>query len=182
MKTKTKAQLRVEIAKDVLKQIKAKKITIECGAYFTYKTKKGAQYKGRQLQEVLPKLKECKVCALGSLFYSHIIKNNDFKISANGLGGTDLNGHGDRLRNSILGFSEAQLELIECAFESNDYYMMCSERGTYSGKVISSAISYRSTHDLSNGSVFDKDPKKNDKPALIHIMKNVIKNKGTFKP
>ncbi len=164
---KTKAELCVEIAKDVLLQIKSKKIVAEAGVYFILKTK--SQFKGKQLQEVLPRIKKCEVCALGSLFYSFINKHNDFKIDDEGLDMTSF--HHSDMRSRITMFPIANLELIECAFENRDVYDSCENRGHYAWKTIIKAKKYRGINLLLN-----------DEKALIHIMKNIIRNKGTFKP
>ncbi len=145
---KSKAQLRVEIAKDVLKHIKAEKIVTEKLVYF--EASSDSSHCGEQLKDVLPKLNDCRVCALGGMFYAHVNRNNKYQIN------TDYRNdivkvHSDDMRNELSMFSNTQLWKIEISFECDD--------------------SYRREHDL----IEDED-------ALIHIMKNIIKNKGTFKP
>ena len=169
MKTKTKAQLRIEIAKDVLKHIKANRITVETGDYFEPKVRGNAIYKGKQLKEVLPKLKECRVCALGGLFYSYVSKYNNFQIDVNGIGWTDF--YGGEMRELMGMFSKHQLYLIECAFERDDIQENCLRSGKFKILTTELAINYRYRNGIEN-----------DEEALIHIMKNIIRNKGTFKP
>ena len=80
---KTKAEQRIEIAKDVLKHIKANKIIAKTRTYF--KPKVRGKHAGKQLKEILPKIRECKVCALGSIFYSYINRYNNFVIPELGI-------------------------------------------------------------------------------------------------
>jgi len=166
-KIKTKAQLRIEIAKDVLKHIKANKIIAETGTYFEPKIK--AEYKGKQLQEVLPKIKECTVCALGGLFYSYVGKHNNFQIDQEGLSETEFNDY--EMRDLMSMFSKHQLYLIECAFEGKDIRNRCHYNSNIAPSTRRNAQYYKDTNEIND-----------DEEALIHIMKNIIRNKGTFKP
>jgi len=168
---KNKAQLRVEIAKDVLKHIKAEKITARTGSYFHPLVKNSARYKGKQLQEVLPKLKECKVCALGGMFYAFVDKYNNFTISESGIWYTTW--RPGTMRELLDMFSKDQLYLIECAFEADDIEDNCRYRSKYKASEYHIAESFRKTNGI--------DPHESKK-ALILIMKNIIRNKGTFKP
>ena len=146
MKTKTKAQLRIEIAKDVLKHIKANKIIAKTGVYFHAKAEK-AHY-DEQLQDVLPELKQCMVCALGGLFYGYVKRHNNYTIDDSG---TTIIVDSWSMSNLMTMFSQTQLLKIECAFEHT--------------------TDYRDKHNLED-----------DDKALARIMKNIISNKGTFKP
>ena len=190
MKKKTKPQLRVEIAKDVLKHIGDGRIVAEAGTYFLPKpSRKNAKYKGEQLQKVLPKLKECKVCALGGLFYGFIGKHNNFEVSTSGLDQTMFNNN--MMRRMLMDMFEIhQLYLIECAFESCDIAGQCYYNKYYKESTISRAEAYRKKNKLEYAKVGTKEYEKNydamnykaDSKALTHIMKNIITNKGTFKP
>ena len=171
MKTKrlTNPEKRVLIAKDVIKLIKADKIIIKRGRYFY--TGLTPTYKGKQLKDILPKIKKCEVCALGGLFYSYVSKYNNYEINYDGLRYIDE--MDDEMRDLLKDiFSVKQLRLIECAFEMIDVENACKSEG-YSWKTIQRAKDYREYYDLQ----FKKD----DDQALIHIMKNIISNKGVFK-
>ena len=149
MKTKTKkskAELRIEIAKDVLKHTKTDKIIARTGVYFNAQAET-AHY-DEQLQDVLPELKECEVCALGGLFYSYVKRHNNYTIDDPG---TTIIVDSFSMVNLMTMFSSIQLFKIECAFEHT--------------------TSYRDEYKLAD-----------DDKALTHIMKNIIANKGTFKP
>ncbi len=146
---KTKAAQRVEIAKDVLKWIKAEKLTIQAhSCYFDAKPiNSNYQYVGKQLKQVLPKLKKCTVCALGSLFYANIMRYNKNEIKY-GISGVGFSGE---IRRTLKMFSRPMMNDIERSFEGNN--------------------TYRADNKLHSSET-----------ALIHIMNNIISNKGTFKP
>jgi len=168
MKTKrlTKPEKRVLIAKDVIKLIKAKKIAIKTGNYF--QTGSINPHAHEQLNKVLPKIKNCEVCALGGLFYSYVSKYNNYEIGGGGL--IHMNNKDNEMRDLLNDiFSKKQLNLIECAFEEDDVNSHCMW-SLCSDEIIIRAEAYRSNHDL-----YDDDK------ALIHIMKNIISNKGVFK-
>ena len=166
---KTKAEQRIEIAKDVLKHIKANKIIAKTRTYF--KPKVRGKHAGKQLKEILPKIRECKVCALGSIFYSYINRYNNFVIPE--LGISEVEDMDIEMRELMSMFPESQLHLIETAFESKKF---CSrgDMKIYSYETIDKAIDYRYRNNI--GWIYG------DEKALIHIMKNIIKNGGNFKP
>jgi len=177
MRKKTIQQQRIEIAKDVIKHVKAKRITAECREYFRPVAKnKNALYKGQQLQDVLPKLKECHVCVLGGIFYSWVLRHNEFLISKGGI--NEVRGDSFKMREIITVFTDAQLELIECAFESADIGCHCYETGVYSHSTILRAEDYRDRHNIA----WSVKGAKEDSILLLHIMNNIIRNNGTFKP
>lgn len=159
----SKAEKRVQIAKDVLLQIEAKRIKPQAGVYIQAKVKNtfafGKEWddpiinEKEQVQDTL-KNATCDACALGSMFICAVdrhdrlrIKNlNTFAVSAYPkdknaeieLGGSDMYDYLSKF------FSSDQLVAIEDAFEG-DY------------KDISS-----------------------DKKRLKAIMNNIIKNNGKF--
>ncbi len=171
---KTKAAQRVEIAKDVIKHIKAKKITTKSWTYFDASNL--SKYSGKQLKEVLPKLKKCEVCALGGMFYSYVNRYNDFTVPKSTNGDVEIRDYD--MRNVMKIFTTPQLYLIETAFEGKDVnWNQCRNKTNLADSTIEKAIDYRTR----NGFPLAKIGSKGDK-ILIHIMNNIIKNKGTFKP
>ncbi len=148
MKTKAeqRAEQRIEIAKDVLKWIRTGMIVaITSNAYFRPLTNN--KYNGKQLKDVLPKIKKCEVCAKGAMFYAHVMRHNDLVIPESGV--ANMNYYGEECLNLTM-FTETMLGKIEDAFEDGEY----TEK-----------------HNLET-----------DENTLKHIMNNIIKNKGTFKP
>ena len=166
---KTKPELRIEIARDVLKHIKAKRIIIQHQTYFLASSKK--HHEGKQLKDVLSEIKECKVCALGGMFYSYVSKYNNYTIPEHGI--KDIDYKASSMRNLLSMFTKPQLHLIETAFEEQQW-CDASDLIKYSHETINRALGFRNRNGI-NWRAGDED-------ALIHIMKNIIRNKGTFKP
>ena len=74
MKTKlSKSQMRVAIAKDVIKQLKAG-VYIPAGTYFWVATEGtfSGLLSNENVQEEVLKLQDCKVCAIGAAFVSGV--------------------------------------------------------------------------------------------------------------
>jgi len=174
-----KAQQRVEIAKDVIKMVKAGKIIAQRGTYFRSSdevlTKEGAD-----LQKLLcsSKTNTCEVCGIGAAFYSLVRKADRFKLSGNMLndawwddreGIKELSGIGDDDMRKLLRkhFSSKQLTLIETAFET---YVAGNDNGYVPSEIDErKAINFGEKFDSSEG-------------RLKAIMQNIIDNKGEFKP
>lgn len=151
-KTQTKAQQRVAIAKDVLLQINLKKYTPSTGTYVA--TNDGND--GHTMNQGALRDKHapaCTVCAKGALCLSAIRKFNSYGGTAGKLG--DDEGVMKVLKRF---FGHRQTELIEAAFEEW-------------GDEGQAAQNYR-----------DKNNLFYDSKAIVAIMKNIIKNGGTFKP
>lgn len=182
----TKAEKRVEIAKDVLKQIKAQKYIAEQGTWVC-----GVDY-DNHIGDVLwhakedgiktidakkdytDKLTKCYVCALGSLFVSAIDKYNHTKLSTE-------NAHflteakESKINPLLKWFTAKQLFLIESTFEGGLGGWSDSAGDVFSNKELNR------WYEVGENAVeryYDKypDPTK----RLVAIMKNIIRNKGTF--
>jgi len=197
-------QKRVLIAKDVIAQIKAKKIKPESGTFvqvekvkgwmpaseaeefysaYNYAFNKISALEGddadvRQLY-LENKIQQCSCCALGGMFMSCTLYNNNTTLENLGYAGDDIGNalykgsEPGSLSNGLdKFFSVAQLRLIEQTFEGDN------------GVVNSGS-------DDETGEEFNKfSPKseafytkyKKPKDRLIAIMQNIVKNNGTFKP
>lgn len=197
-------QKRVLIAKDVIAQIKAKKIKPEQGSFVMVEKVQGfmssteAEDRTGSWNFALHKLsategsdadvrhlylenkiQQCSCCALGGMFMSCTLYNNNTTVD-------NLYDSGDAIGNMLYEesepgslpngldkfFSVAQLRLIEQTFEGNN-------------GVVNSGM------DDNTGEIFDKySPKseafytkyKKPKDRLIAIMQNIVVNNGTFKP
>src|SRR5579885_1896683 len=91
----SKAEQRVAIAKDVLKQLKAKKIRPKFGVYLGMPSRSDdlnfrkhlipnlmdEKLNDKDLQEVLQKIPTCEACALGSMFYCSVKKYDNYPIA-----------------------------------------------------------------------------------------------------
>lgn len=184
----TKAEKRVEIAKDVLKQIKANKYRPTQGVWVMDVNGNEVSdliYRARDKdcdavvdlkKDVVCKLNgKCYVCALGSLFVSAIDKFNHTKLNAGYY--VEFTEHEDSKENPLLKwFSAKQLLLIESTFEGrhgggwaeNTRYVLSNKKVIYWGDVVIPAI-----HAYCN-----KYPDATSR--LKAIMNNIIRNKGTF--
>jgi len=172
--TLTKAEKRVAIAKDVLKYVGKGKFEARGGVYYRaielsneFDSLSGYDSdKPVELQKILQKATSCTVCAKGALLFADILKKNECKMSEFELGDKEeQNFIAERLTKD---WTIKQLGLIESAFEENGQYAI--EVG-YSAKMADRVEQYREDKRVDD-----------DESALISIMKNIIKNKGTFKP
>jgi len=174
------AMKRVMIAKDVIEHVNVKNIKASRGAYF-----EGGEYpeigetkKSKvSLQEVLPKMESCSVCALGGMFYSSIAINNKFKADVmdkrDGEIDTEVDGDDVRIKLGKF-FSKHQMALIESAFEGEDYSYENDVEDMSGAKELELEVATEFCR---------KDGLKMDsKKAIIKIMNNIIENEGKFKP
>ena len=183
----TKAEKRVEIAKDVLKQIKANKYKPTSGVWVM-------DTNGNEVDDLIYRVRDedcdaivdlkkdvvcqlngkCSVCALGSLFVSAIDKFNHTKLSPNCY--MDFTEYKNSDYNPLLKwFSAKQLLLIESTFENrygawteNTVYVLSSKEMIYWDDVVIPAIyAYCKKY-------------QDETSRLKAIMNNIIRNKGTF--
>jgi len=169
------AEQRVAIAQDVLNELSARRMNAKRDIYVyfgDYCLPKGSEEDS--LQDHLEKMPSCDVCAKGALFVSAVRLGNRFKcgeivdgvIDEDDINYVDFSNFKDFLRDI---FSSEQLELIEYVFE----------RGII-GDVDSAEITKADAfidHYLSKDANWA-----DDEAMMIAIMKNIIKNKGTFIP
>lgn len=153
----TPAQRRVMIAKDALKQLGAKRIKAACGTYVNvYNLQREAQVEStEQLQRLLhnPNLtSQCHVCARGALLLSAVMYRNDCFVYEDSATPSES--------EYIKEFSESQQDMIEAAFEE----WTGNPGGKWSAKFLTG------------------EECSNDQKRLELILKNIIRNKGTFKP
>lgn len=200
-KAANNAEKRVLIAKDVIAQIKAKKIKPFQGMFVRFREESCIGPRGCEptvgsmqiaadadARELLltNKISQCTCCALGSMFVSCTLYNNhtsakdlqrcDWSI-ANWLDRSvqeeDDDTDGEPIRNGLNKFfSLTQLRLIEQTFEANEGYI-------------------RSNDEDETGRAYPKFKKEQYEfcqkyrrmdTRLVAIMRNIVRNKGTFKP
>lgn len=170
-KRKTLAEKRVLIAKDALELLESGKISIERGQFVSFDSSLSVEIsQENELQKLLPKIRNCKVCALGGLMISKANLYNDCKLSVEEKDLKYLNPH--RIKN-IPYFTKYQSQLIETAFEMGEGYFGEGGDGKYylilKKKDKNKAINFGYKYS-------------DDDDRFVAIMKNIIKNKGTFKP
>ena len=202
-KKATKAQKRVLIAEDVIAQIKANRLIPESGVFVEANINKEVvsdcdvlqnmveshpselaadsvemQILNRSLRESFfdKTVETCSVCALGGIFMSCTLFNNKTlnKDVVNHTGqGCNL---GESLRDDVgisngldKLFTMTQLVMIENAFECGEGYFYFEGECKLSDKVYNACVNFGNKYD-------------DAKDRLVAIMKNIIKNNGTFKP
>jgi hypothetical protein len=174
------AQKRVAIAHDVLAALKAKKYKaaqrVYCDINFNDSCGLEVEKQGQkmELQTLLVggAIESCNVCAIGSIFTSKVAIGNDFKVNVEKdeydgdiMLEQDMNDDGMLIKSLRGIFTETDLRLIEYAFEGEDIAEKFESRSEkFHDKMVEFYESFKSPHD-----------------RLVGIMKNIIKNEGTFK-
>lgn len=163
---KFKAQMRVRIAKDVLSTMRF--MTIGRGNFVKLTTDFILPEDSKKAAKKLQKSKFCNVCALGACFISLVGIDNKFSSDWDDLSGAPAGSTiQDRLSEY---FDKEQIVLIENAFEQGTGYFTESNDQLVCGEVdTADAVAF--------GEKFYDDAKR-----LAAIMKNIVKNNGTFKP
>jgi hypothetical protein len=166
-KQMTPERKRVAIAKDVIRSIELDKIiTPNSGIYFDnryfnriYYYDETSDFEIRDI--LLENTPECTACAIGSMFLCTVLRDDNLSVK-------EFNTtHEQNFRGIIRRFfDEAQLDLIECAFERSPRY--CTKLSNLDDDV-QKAVNF--------GKKYTKD-----RNRLIAIMKNIIRNNGTFIP
>lgn len=150
---KTKSEMRIAIAKDVLKLLNTRRLTATPGTYLqssTVITEKDVE-KDRQFGA---KLKNCRVCALGAMFVAEV----------------DLN---DRLGCKRL-FDEGDIQ-VEGTINLNRPLLTDRLKPFFSMRALSDIE--RAFEDEQFWQLTYPEPKK----RLAAIMANIIRSAGTFK-
>jgi len=168
----TPDQKRVQVAKDVIKQIQSNFYNPEHGTYFQFDIPDeiGVTDKIEKFDKALDSVKRkgghCDVCAIGACFAS-LVRLGD-KVDTSYIMGSVIE-NGDSIGDTFMKgklrdvFSTQQLSLIECAFERS------AGHGT------------ANIEDREKARDWGYEQSSNDTKRLIAIMKNIIKNKGVFK-
>lgn len=174
----TKMEKRIAIAKDVISQVRAKKLKASPGTYcyLNLNRKQKLDKKGRvELQTLMNDgaIASCDVCAIGGIFASKVSIGNNFKVKVSKnwinekLEIEDESIEDDDMVKSLKGiYTERELRLIEYAFEGKDIYDIFDKKPD-------------NFHDALKN--FYKEYKKSEN-RLIAIMENIIRNEGEFKP
>ena len=151
---------RVQIAKDVLEMLQARKIIPNRGAYFYFLQHHSDEHyiSNIQIKEMRLGLHEliadnqCRVCALGGLFTALVAR-------VNGVPGAT---YVDDVYTKLMGFFEKnQLNLIEIVFEGWDDNIFLSPNG------MTKLFKFKNMFP-------------NSADRMSEIMKNIIENNGTF--
>lgn len=197
-KKMTKAEKRVVIAQDCIIRIESKQFKTGKGQLIGNFEKLIGEENNDSLKDLLNTNYNltCQPCAKGGLFLSMIGRVNKFKIS-------DIESDNERSsaehKELLKIFTLNQLALIEAAFEGNQY-LEFNEKGKFiefskiekqgllkfwknNNIIMRDYIDVNS--DFSSFTIdweFRLGEKYNADKVLINICKNIIENKGTFKP
>lgn len=184
----SKAEKRVEIAKDVIQQIKAHNIIPSSGQWVKFSDKQREQLENNftpadSLQSLIINNQiedSCECCGLGALMLSctlyqnqvsvkDVVEKNAFdfgyKYYTSDYGTLSVDNSKIKTGGLEKIFSKSQMILIELAFEKGRGFM------TPITLIQHSAALFAKNLDL-----------KSDTEILLAIMNNIIKNKGTFRP
>lgn len=179
------AQKRVAIAKDVIAQINCEAYQPTAGTYVSLAPSDKAKSDGKSLQDLWNKptdqmldegMLQCSVCAKGAMFMSHIRKDSDSCKVGQAQDGQHEPNIEERLTDV---FSEKQLDLIEAAFEQSGSYYANNHAET-SEKYSEDKGEYytgRAGKAEKFGERYSEDQER-----LVGIMRNIIRNDGTFVP
>lgn len=192
------AKKRVLIAQDVIAQIKAGRLKPATGSFVTVTKVAGLfdsehSFTGDLSTDLIYEydekteardlllnntIKQCSCCALGGLFLGCTLYNNNTNLTQFAHASADISDYlthfgGDTISNGLTKiFSESQLRLIEQTFEGDEGIVqsdLCDDDGIAFPKYSDASAQFYKTYP-------------NPKSRLIAIMKNIIKNNGTFRP
>lgn len=163
-----KAEQRVLIAKDVLKQIKVGKYKPKVGSYTSLPG--DLNISDKSVQENFNLIQNCEVCALGCCLLSITKFKN--KLSFSELTDEYYNTKTRNLFSSI--FSASQIALIEAAFEKRTTCIPWADK--VNGEDAENKVKH-----IYKATWFGKQYEDSTE-RLKAIMKNIITNKGTFRP
>lgn len=185
---------RVALAQDVIQQLKAEKIIANNRVYLSIEDF-GEQFIGNETsaQKILPEI-TCSVCALGGLFHSYIKYKNNVNIDLieEGCPVKLINKFSETLNKY---FDDFQLILIETAFESFEYreyfedeefagYDLEGYDGKYKDIIFNNDQKNQIFKSEEYAENLNLTGEENDytEILLFNIMRNIIRNNGTFVP
>jgi hypothetical protein len=182
----TRAQQRVTLAKDIIKNVISGKFIAEQGSYVSFNYDNyvdnvraqaliadargsGTQDK-LQMCQVFEAAEKCTVCGIGGAYVAAVLRADKLTLDRAGSLGNDV-----PMRKYLdQFFSREQQALIECAFEGDSTFQYISHDSNVTGAQTTRAKA-RSASKF--GQKFDEPDER-----LIAIMENVIENDGTFIP
>ena len=169
-KRMSKAQKRVAVAKDVIASIKAKQLVAKARTYIDVKAEGKDGYdnntfKHPDFQTALAMGQQCTACALGGLFVCAVkFENKIATEDANdNIDQPDLHDYLQHL------FPYEQLQLIEIAFEQS-WGIPGFDNGDDVPDKWKTAVAFGQKHPT------------DDAARMTAIMRNIIRNEGTFIP
>jgi len=191
-KTLSLPEKRVQVAKDILEQIKVGFLDPSRGRWLTFD---GLKQRGKHINPLYHKIyttksvqavvnkncfDRCLACALGSLMLSCTLHNNETQFgdtSLTNIGGSILHNKLSNGLNTI--FSNRQLQLIELAFELGFGYFKADNYTDMNDKTRYWSAAQKKEN---NVAILFGSKYSTDKKRLVAIMRNIVTNKGLFVP
>ena len=179
----TLAEKRVIIAQDAKKYIKQQLIIPANGITFDLRHYSEESHKLRP-----PELREyalndyvnhCNACAKGGMFFSYIMRVNDWSRHNSVSNAPDANSM--QKLNEI--FSIAQLEAMEFFFEYKDYHGWYLEEGEEARLLYAYRRKVQERWDRLSSATIEKEYKNNySNYLMVEICNNIIRHRGWFIP
>lgn len=176
----SKDQQRVEIAKDVLLQIKKEFITPNSGSYLHF-LKAEDHSSCDKFQEIISKkVQKCQACAVGAMFVCAVKNYNSCELTGSPW---DSTWYDREMRNHLKKyFTLNQLHLIELYFEGEDVGGWFSKNKTQEELSDIFHKNMLSIFGNEEGYLSRSAWDNFYRTVMQEIMKNIIANNGTFKP
>jgi hypothetical protein len=163
-KNLSKQQKAIEVAKDILDLIKDNQIKVDQGTWLDLSNINNDKPQESLLR--LSKENDCRCCAMGSCLLSAIRLGNNIKYLEDS-SYIEESSYNTEYKLLLKVFNQNQLSMIECAFEKGGGGFDYDDR--LSDVLVDKCIKFGQKY-------------RTPKLRLIAIMKNIIKNKGEFKP
>jgi hypothetical protein len=163
----TKAELRVQIARDVIAQVKSRRLVAMRGNYGMVLLSSDEwdawmnDHEPTDLRALLSG-KRCEACALGSMFLAAVDRHDKIAMPP---ARADTFTRREETRYLSSFFSASQLDLIESAFESTN---ICEYTRCFQDTVQRATKMFLS--------------RVRPRQRMIQIMQNIVDNEGTFRP
>lgn len=155
------AEKRVIIAQDAIARLSADNLTAKFGKVVDYIP---FALPNDSLKDYVNSSHNCKVCAKGALFCSLVGRVN--KVTIGEINDTDTNLLSDSTHHKLLEyFSAEQLDLVETAFEGKTYLNAADSEQIDAAEDFCDEYEWNETNE-----------------RITAICKNIITNKGEFKP
>lgn len=191
-------QQRVAIAQDVLNWLAAGRLQARRGTYLFFETPGGlpvaANLAQTELRDVLRAKETCEVCAIGACFVAAVDRHDALKADV--LYGTNLPASSNRgtwkegasmdheMMRTYLGqwFEQEQLALMENAFEGSDVNSPEECRLAHECEYEGNEYDGADLDGFFVAAVNYNDEYRDSRVRLERVMRNVVRNGGTFNP
>jgi hypothetical protein len=169
-----KDKARVEIAKDVIEALQTKRLLATSAVYFSgrFPEKRGTAV---ELRSVLQKMPPCHVCGIGACFVAAAARVDNLFVSFGNEGDAYV-GTSTIVKTLRAWFSDDQLGMIECAFEG--FTTPAAElRNRKSTDYWKRATDFYFKNMPNSGTA-----EETAEVIMLKIMRNIVRNRGTFNP